>query len=312
MPQKMKDIVRMGLQVDLATPAGSFPLHAPFEGSGLKRTLTQHTGTIEASSGWPYTDDEVNVGNTAALEFTPQLNINTIRDMVRLITLRTPYPGRELYPITIKHSQSGVRDLQFNSCLCNSLNLEFSSSGQPDRSAVLSGTMGFACMETLKTATEAVTPGTQPTGHRFQLRHSIISLDGTVATAVMSYRQSITVTLSEGRPDPDNRRIYLESQNQKDEITMVVHFNSAEYQDKIHDEVEMASSFIQFATGFANETFNFVFPRSRLVSDVLNEDAGTTVAEITLRPYTDGTNPHSIVQWGGAIGPSLLGLPNEP
>lgn len=301
MPIGMKDIVLFGKETTRGTAAGTMPLHHPFLGNGLEPTLTQHHGEILPSSAWPYVGDQVPLGATAALQFTPAININTIRDIL-LMAKRT---AGLLPSLTIAHTKSGVGDGRFLGCVCNQLELNFSRSGSPDASSVLQGTMGFGCMK--PESTTGLSAGTQATGHKFQIRHTTFTINSVAATKVTAMRIAVTNELDEGAPDADNLRLWLNEGMQGFEVTLTAYFVAAAWHDLVLNATEHTASIV-LGTGTANETVTGTINKVRASTHQLNKGQTSVLQEITLLPFHDGTNPSIDWTFGTAIGASALGL----
>ncbi len=302
MPQQMKDIVLLGKETTRGTAAGTLPLHQPFVGDGLVPEITNHLGEILSSSGWPYVTDQVPVGVTASVQLAPEVNINTIRDII----LMSKRDGSGNLPsLTIAHSQAGVGDAHYLGSVNSELGLEFSRSGSPDASAVLAATMSFGCMKTASTT--GVSAGTQGTGRKFQLRHSTFEINSVAASKVLSCRLRVTNDLDEGAPDENNMRLWIEEGLARFEVVVVAQFLAQAWGDLVRQSTEHDAEFI-LKTGTATEDVTATINKAQAGKRNLGKEGGTLTEEITLSPGHDGTNPAIIWAFGAGIGASQLGL----
>lgn len=300
---KKKDIVLMGLESTRGTVAGTFPLHHPFLGAGLVPTLTNNQGEVQSTSTWPVLTTQVGVGLTAGLAFTPDINVATVRDLIRLITERV---SGDLNAISIKHSRVGVGDMLYTGCAASQLSLEYSRGSSPDAGALLQGTINFECMQAASSSGAAA--GTQGTGRYFQIGRATFTVNGVAATKVLSYRRQITVAHALGPPDSTGKRLFLEDGELTEEITLVAQFTATAWSAAAVADTEMTSTSIVHATGTANETVTETMGKCKVKTHTLGETDNTTTEEITIVPhYTGAANP-TVWTYGSSVGASVLGI----
>lgn len=302
MPQKMKDVVLLGLESTPGTVASAFDLHQPFLGAGLSPNITHHLGEILSSSTWPYRTDEVPLGATARPTFIPDININTVRDLILLATKRT---NGDLPSVSIAHTRMGVGHARYLGAVLASMQLEYSRGGSPDASSILQGTMEFECIK--PEATTGLSAGTQGAGRRFKIQAGVFTVDGVQATKVLSYRRTITNALALGAPDANNARIFLESGDSADELIVVAQFATPAWTTLALGGTEHAASFVH-GTGALNETVTETIGKARISSHQLGESDGTVTEEITIMPYHTGAAAPCVWSFGSAIGATVLGL----
>ncbi len=301
MAQKMKDIVLFGKETTPGTVAGSFPLDQPFLGAGLVPSISEHLGEIMSSSTWPHRTEQVPLGSSARLTFTPELNIATIRDIILMATQRT---NGDLPFLSIGHTRAGVGQAHYLGALCASLSLEYSRGGSPDASSILQASMEFEAM--LVAHTTGLSAGTKGAGRRFKIGAGTFTINGVAATKVMSYRRTITNELALGAPDEaSSKRIFLEAGAMDDEIVIVAQFNDAAWSTLTLAGTEHAVSIVH-ATGSANETVTETIGKARISSHQLSEQDGTTTQEITIKPYHTGAAAPCVWTFGTAIGATVL------
>ncbi|MBX3396501.1 MAG: hypothetical protein KF841_14160 [Phycisphaerae bacterium] len=302
MPQKMTDIVLFGKETTRGTKASTFPLHMPFLGQGLVPQITQHVGEILSSSTWPYDTKQVPLGATARLTFTPEFNINTIRSILTMVTKRTSGVQPS---VSITHTRAGVGHAQYLGVVAAALSMEYSRSGSPDASSVLQGSMDFECMSAAETT--GVSAGTQANARRFKLQAATLTLNSVACTKVLSYRRSMTIEHALGAPDSNNARIFLEDGRHMDEVNIVAQFNAtdADWLALILAGTEVPLVVVH-ATGTANETVTETFGTAQIVNHTLNEQDGTIIVEIAVKPYHTGAAIPDVITYGSLIGADTL------
>jgi len=301
----MRDAVLFAKQTNRDTPNTTPGLYQPIEGDGLVPTYVNNLGEVIASAGWPSINDEVPVGVTASLALQPLANINTIRDLILMMTART---AGYLPTMTISHTQASVGNgMRFEGCVPGGLTLEFSRSGSPDRAAVLSASQTWECR---KATAATISAGvlTQPTGRKFQIRHSTFTINGVGATKILSCRLTHTNEMEMGGPSASNERIFLEEGTENVAVELTAHFDSEAYRDLVLNETQHVASII-FATGTANETVTATMNRVQAQQRTLQNGPVTMIQGLTLKPFFDGTNPHVVWTFGSQIGASALSLP---
>lgn len=301
MAQAKKDILLIAKEATRGTAETTFPLDQSYVGH-LQPAITQGLGEVMASATWPYLAAAVAVGATCQLTFQPDLNINTIRDIIAMIVARTS--GAQ-HAFTIAHNQQGVAAARYAGCVARQLTLEFSRGSSPDGSSILAGTMELDCMQSELAG--SVAAGTPATGNRFQLRHSTITINGVAYSAVTSFRCVISVEHSSGPPGASNARAWMTDGLEQTEIVATVRMATNALRTLVEAGTEMASTSFVLATGTANETITGTVAKAKISSRTLQEMDGEVLEEVTIRPYYGSTYP---VVWtaGSAIGASALSI----
>lgn len=299
MPQKMTDIVLFGKEATRGTVAGSFLLDHPFLGDGLVPNIESQLAEVRSSSTWPYVTDQVPLGATADLAFTPDININTIRTLILLATKRT---AGVLPAVSIAHSRVGVGDAHYLGAVAREFSLEYSRSGQQDASALLSGSMSFDCMKPANTT--GVAAGTPATGRYFRLDKLVATINSVAALEVLSYSRRMTIGHALGPPDDQNVRMYLEDGETNEELTLRARFSAAAWADLVLNATEHAATFVH-ATGTALETLTETIAKQQISSHNLATEEGTVLEEITIKQF--GANA-TVWTYGTAIGADPLTL----
>jgi hypothetical protein len=304
MPQGMKDIVLIGKEaVARGTEAALFPLHQPFLAGRLGQTITNHLGQISSSSTWPYITDQVPLGSTVALTFAPDINANTIRDLIDLATKRT---AGDQPSVSIKHSQAGVSDALYLGCVVSQLVLEYSRQASPDSSSLLSGTMNFECFGTGVPAL-AVAAGTQGAGRRPQIAKSTFTLNGVGALEVLSYRRTMTIAHGMGPPGENNLRLWIQDGELDENVVLTARFTTGAWRALVQGATEHAAVIVH-ATGTANETVTETMGKVQAESFEISDEDGTVVEQVTLKPFHTGAADPTVWAYGTAIGASVLAL----
>lgn len=301
---EMKDIVLFGKEaVARGTEAASFALQQPFGGSGLKPQLTNHRGEVMPSSIFPYMH-AYSLGVTGSLPFAPDINRDTVRDLITMISKRT---SGDQSPVSIAHIKGGTAQAKFLGCVVGSANMGYSTSGSPDASAILQGDMSF---ETMKVAAASgFSAGTPAVARHFLLPKATFTLNGVAATKILSYRRSWTIQHSLGPPtgaDPA-MRMYLEDGMLQEQVDIVAQFTAVAWETLLLAGTKFAASVIH-ATGTANETFTETMAEVDMETHQLGSQEGVLTEQITIKPGHDFTNIPTVWTYGSAIGSSVLSL----
>jgi len=303
MAHGMKDIVLLGKEATRGTAAATTPLHQPIVDDGLIPSIQGNNAETRASSTWPYQTDECPIGPTASLRLQPDVNVNTVRDLILMIDSRT---NGDLASFTAKHSRAGIGDAQYLGCVVSELNMQYSRTGQPDRSSILQFDMSLECMK--PEAGAGVVAGSQAVGKRFKLEQATITINGAGALEVTEYRRSIRVTLDLGALDAAGKRLYITDGDLEEEISLTARFTSDAWTNLILGKTEHAASIVH-ATGGANETVTETMGKCQLRSHELSKGNGTVMEQIAIRPFHTGAAVPTVWAFGSAIGASVLGLP---
>ncbi|MFO0971824.1 MAG: phage tail tube protein [Phycisphaerae bacterium] len=302
MAHQLQDIVLLGKETTRGTIAGTFPLDQPV--FALIPTLSNPGGEILSNTGYPFAADVVPVGVTASLEMTPEVNRDTIRDLIDLVTKRT---SGDQPQVSIKHGHAaGVTGtnphMQYLGCVARSLRMNFSAGGQPSGESILQASVGLECMTFAAIA--GVSAGTKANARKFQLRHSTITINSVAATKVLSLEHSIDVEHELGRVDASNARLFIQDGMESHAINLTGVFDTIAWRDLVTAATEHAVTIV-FGTGTANETVTATIAKAQIQSRTLANQNGLLTQQVTIKPYSS-----SGVAWsyGSSIGASVLSL----
>ena len=303
MPQGMTNIVRIGKETTRGT-AVTGALTAPFVGDGLKPSLQRFLAKIRSSSTFPYVTQLVPLGLNAAIRFSPEVNVETIRDIFEMAFVRDA-TTKLLTSLTIEETGVGVDSNKYGGCVCQSMEYSFSRSNNPDESALLAVAMDFAAMNIA--AASGITAGTQGAGNHFPLAKSTFEINSVSALEVLSFRGRRTNSLAIGPHDADGNVLYIEDGEAEDEIELTARFNAAAWRTLIKNATEHASQFV-IATGTANEDVALDIGKGQLESHELGEDGGTVTERITMAAaHTGSVNP-IVPTFGTGVGAGVLAI----
>lgn len=301
---EMRDVILIGAESARGTLASTFPFACPFVSPGLKPQTNAALAEIRASTDWPGISDRVGVGVTKQLPLTPDINVNTIADLIKMATKRT---SGALNSYSIKHAHSGLAGTnpvnRYLGAVCSGFNMSFSGGENPGLESILVGswnfeTMGFAA------ATETLS-GTQPTGRRFQIRPSTFSVNSVAQAKVLSMELAGQNELSLGRPDSTNTRIYLEDGEFIISAKLVVQFVNVNWRDLVDAQTEFPASLV-LATGTATETATLALTKCKAGDRPLAVAGKTYTEEITALAYQTGADPFALWTFGAGIGANVL------
>lgn len=305
--REMQDIILVGVEaVARGTLAASFPFALPFISPGLKPEQTPGLAQIRASTDYPSISDQVGVGNTVKFPITPDINVNTIRDIIKMATKRAT---GDLTSFSFKHSHRGLTGTnpvnRYLGCLVAGLRMGFSAGGSPGQDAVLAGSMDVETLGFTR-ANETLT-GTQPTGNRFQLRHSTFDVNAVANAKVVGCEMNVVNEVDGGRPDASNIRIYLEEGFFVLDVMVRAKFENVNVRDLVDAQSDVPVT-VTFKTGVANETVALAVPHSRIGERPLSTEGGVYIEQFRGLAFGTGSDPSALFTFGSAIGASALGL----
>lgn len=304
MPHGMTDIVLIGTEATRGVESVNMDLHQPMVDDGLTPTLTANNAETNATSTFPDQTDDCPIGATAALRMTPDVNVNTVRDLILMATART---SGVLKAFTVQHSRVGVGDFQYLGSVVSELNMQYSRSGQPDRSSILQFDIGLECMQPDDDPT-AISAGTQGVGKRFKIEKGTFTLNSVAALEVVDYRRTIRNVLDLGALNGSGARLYITDGPIEQEVNLTARFTTEAWGALLLAGTEHAAAIVH-ATGGSNETLTETMGKCQLRSHELSKSNGTVMQAITIRPFHTGSNPATVWTFGSAIGASVLSLP---
>lgn len=303
MPHSMRNIVKVGPEVTRGTAVAT-TLTMPFMGEGLRPSYQRHLAKIRSSSTFPYVTTHVPLGINHALRFTPEVNVETIRDIFEMALVRDA-TTKLLTSLTIEESGVGIDPMKYAGCVCSSLEYAFSRSANPDVSAVLAATMEFAAMSGVTVS--APTAGTQGAGGHFQMAKSTFTINSVSALEVLSFRGQRTNALAIGPHDADGNVTYIDDGEVDDSFELVARFATDAWRNIVKNATEHASQFV-IATGTANETVTLDIGAGQLESHELGEDSGIVTERISSVAAHTGTVEPVVVTFGSSIGAGVLAI----
>lgn len=188
MDHRMTDIVLVGVEETRGSAvAGTLTL--AFARDGVDFRLTQHTARSQGSSTFPLRGKPVALGLTPTIRMTPEINVETVRDIIEMATERTDGILNSFTILQAKPTQKKV-----SGCVVSSLDLSFSRSGAPGDDAILVASMELAGM--LLAAATGITAGTLGAGNPFSISKSTFTINSVPATKVLSFRHRITNSIA--------------------------------------------------------------------------------------------------------------------
>lgn len=302
MPHGMKSIVRLGPETTRGEAAETNTTMS-FLGAGVLLPREQHQGEVRASSTFPYRTTSVPLGVTPRLTMALDLNVESIRDIILMATLRT---NAELPSFTVEHNWGGVASAseKVAGAVVRSLELSFSRSESPDQAALLAAALELAGMSIADAS--GIVAGTYPFGRYFPLSRATFTLNSVAALGVYSFSWRHTNTLHLGVHGSDGALDSIIDGDAEDEFTVSARFSSTAWKALVQSGAEVVGSMV-FATGTANETVTITMGKTRLRAHEPSAD-GTMMEQITFKSDSNEGLPHVAVAYGSAIGASRLGL----
>lgn len=301
MPINMLNVVRVGKETTRGTEAGTLPLHLPFLGDGLKIGVRNHLGEIKSSSTFPDVTDQVPLGRTPTVRLTPDVNINTIRDIIQMSIGRV---SNQLNAFSFAESAVGLGAQAALGSVLRTTTLEFSRSDNPDAAALLNGSMEFAAM---KIASSAATPGTQAIARRLKLAASTFTINAVSELEILSWAWSITNTLYLGPHANDGSILYIEDGDTMHEFRVRARMATAAWRTIVRAGTEFAATFV-LASGTATEDVTLTVARSQAETHELSGGEGVVEQEMIIRPFRGSGAAAVAVAYGAGIGASALSL----
>lgn len=301
MPINMLNVVRIGKETTRGTEAGTLPLHMPFLGDGLKIGHRNHLGQIKSSSTFPDVTEEVPLGMTPAVRLTPDVNINTIRDIIQMSIARV---SNALNAFSFAESCAGIGAQAALGSVLRTTTLEFSRSDNPDASALLNGTMEFAAMKLIDSS---ATPGTQAIARRLKLAASSFTINTVSELEILSWAWTITNTLYPGFHQGDRSLRYIEDGDTMHEFRVRARMTTTAWRAIVRNGTEVAASFV-LASGTATEDVTLTVAKGQAETHELSGGEGVIEQEMIIRPFRgSGTNAVGVA-FGAGIGASALSL----
>jgi len=306
MAQKMRDIIKLGVETTRGTLASSMALTQPFVGDGFRPVFTAGLAPIQASGTFPYDTDAVPVGATVAGQLTPEINIATIRDLVLLATKRT---SAALPAVSIQHLHQSISgsnpQMSYLGGVCRELQLGFSRGASPGGENILTGSLGFEFYG--YAVATGLSGGTQATGHHFQIRNTTFTLNAVVALEVLGFQLTVSNGLSLGPVDSANARLWIEEGMEQTSVSLTARLASVDYRDLIRAQTEFAATIV-LGTGTSNETVTLTMGKVQLSSRTIAEQDGVLTEQITLVPFYTGAAAPCVWTFGSSIGATVLSL----
>lgn len=300
MAHGMKDIILVGLEETPGTEAASMALHQPFIEDGLIPDIQGNNAEVRPSTTFPYQLADIPIGATANFRLMPHVNVNTIRDLITIPTLRT---SGDLPSLTFKHTRAGIGHAQYLGSVCSQCDMRYSRQSQPENSSVLAMELSFECMKPENTT--GVSAGTPATGAHFRIEEASFTLNAVQALEVLSYERSMQITHDLGALDNAGKRLYITHGDLQELITLTARFSAAAWSNLILNKTEFAAAFVH-GTGGANETVTETMGKCQVRSHNLSKSSGTVIEQITLRPGHTGAAAPTVWTYGSAIGATAL------
>lgn len=300
MPVNARNIVRFGKEANRGTVAATLPLHLPFLDDGLKIGLRNHLGEIISSSTYPDVTKYVSLGLTPAVRLTPDVNINTIRDIIQMSIARV---SNDLNAFSIAESCAGVGAQAALGSVLRTTSLEFSRSDNPDASALLNGSMEFAAMKVIDSA---VVAGTQAIARRFKLAASTFTINAVGEVELLSWGWTVTNTLYVGPHGSDRSILYIEDGHTMHEFRVRARMASTAWRSLARNGTAFACTFV-LASGSAGETVTLTVADGQAET---HDPSGSGIIEqeMIIRPDRDVGTAAVDVAFGANIGASALSL----
>jgi len=278
-------------------------MHVPFLDIGFERNIEGNNAEVRASSTFPYQTDEIPIGATARPRLMPDLNINTVRDLILLATTRGA--GGSITPVTIQDDGIGVASggMQFLGSIVVEMSLQYSRSGNPDESSILKMELSFECMK--PEAKAGIVAGVPATGARFNLEEASFTLNSVAATKVLSYSRTLRITADVGALDSDGKRLFMTPGDVDELVTLEALFDSNAWTALILGRTEFAAAIVHSTKG-ANETVTETMGKCQFRSNNQSSSNGTVRERVELRPRHTGAAAPTVWTFGSGIGASVL------
>lgn len=308
MPRGMRDTLLVGVESTRGTLASSTPLTQPMVGDGFQPQFAGPPALIRSTATFPYVTKAEAVGvEVSSISMAPDINVNTVRDIILSATKRT---SGSLPSLSLRHlHESGVSgsnvQMSYLGCVCSAINLSFSRGASPGDGAILTGNMTFSAMG-FATAT-GLSGSTQAVGGRFQMRGSSFTVNSVPYTNILSCEIGVENSLAPGPVDASNVREYLEDGDESHTVRLTARLASVAWRDLVTAQTEHAVSIV-FATGVANETLTATLGACRLTGRTLAKQDGVLTQQIDVLPAHTGAAAPIVWTFGSAIGASVLGL----
>lgn len=298
-------IILIGAESTAGTEASSMDMHVPFLDNGLDRNIQGNNAEVWSSRTFPYQTDEIAIGATASPKLMPEVNVNTIRDLLLMLVSRGA--GGSMPFVTIQDDGVGVANggVQFLGAICVEISMQYSRSSTPDNSSLLTMELSFECMK--PEAKSGISAGTPGAGAHFLIEKATFTLNSVAATKVLEYSRTMRITANLGALDDDGKRLVITPGNVEELITLDAYFDSAAWTTLILGRTEFAASIVH-ATGGTNETVTETMGKCKFRSNNQSGGDGTVRERVELRPKHTGAAAPTVWTFGTAIGPSVLGL----
>lgn len=302
MPNTKRETLLAGLESTRGTVASSFDWDVHMT-EAFQRNIEHGHAQIDGNAYFPDPAAQEAIGQIAQPRIVPDVNINTIRDLILLMTSRT---SGALPSISLRHEVPDADEMNFLRCVPSELALSYSRGGTPGNEDILVANMSLECMQAA--ATTGISAGTKPVGNRFKMSQASFSINSVAATQVVSYSRTMRVNLDLGGLNSSGQRIYIVDGMLEQEITLRARFTSAGWRT-IVSAGSAVPVVIVHATGTANQTVTETIGAAKIQSHTISEDGNTRMEEITIRnpPHT-GAAAACVWTFGSSIGASVLGL----
>ncbi|MCB9852766.1 MAG: hypothetical protein H6819_06695 [Phycisphaerales bacterium] len=298
-------IILLGVESTPGTEASSMDMHVPFLDIGFERNIEANNAEVWSSSTFPEQTDEIAHGATAAPKLMPEVNVNTIRDLLLLAITRGA--GGSITHVTIQDDGLGVSSggVQFLGAVVVELSMRYSRQSQPDASSLLTMELSFQCMKPEQKS--GISAGTPASGARFRIEDAVFTLNSVAATKVLEYSRTMRIAADLGALDADGKRLFITPGNIEQVVTLDAFFDSAAWTALILGRAEFAASVVH-STGNANENFTETMGKCKLRRHNLGSNNSTVRELIELRPKHTGAAAGTVWTFDTAIGASVLGL----
>jgi len=302
MPNTKRETLLAGLESTRGTVASTFDWDVHLVGA-FERNLEHGHAQIDGNAYFPDPAAQEAIGQIAQPRVTPDININTIRDLILLLTSRT---SGALPSISLRHDVPDADEMNFLGCVASELSLNYSRGATPGNEDILQGTLGLECMQAA--GTTGISAGTKPVGNRFKMSQASFSINSVSALEVVSYSRTMRVALDLGGLNSSGKRIYIVDGMLEQEVTLRARFTSDGWRS-IVSAGSAVPVVIVHGTGTANETVTETIGAAKIQNHTIAEDGNTRMEEITIRnpPHT-GAAAACVWTFGSSIGASVLGL----
>jgi hypothetical protein len=288
----MTDIVLIGVEETRGTAvAGALTL--AFARDGVDFRHTQHTARSQGSSTFPLKGKPVALGLTPTIRMTPEINVETVRDIIEMATIRA---DGILSSFTILQAKPAQKKI--SGCVVSSLELSFSRSAAPGDDAILVASMELAGM--LEAAATGITAGTLGAGNPFVISKSTFTINSVEATKVLSFRHRITNAIAPTVHKSDLSVEGLVDGECEHETTLTALFDADAWRALCAAGTAHDASLV-LATGTANETVTLDYEDAILGAHTPS-GSDVVVQEVTIV----GDGP--AISFGASIGAGVLSL----